>query len=49
LLTIVLYVAYDLTGDFFDKGCMAWHRDALGYYLQLIFFLVCLLVFLFRV
>ena len=37
---------YGLTFDLLDKGFLAWHRDAIGYFIQAIIFLVCLLIFL---
>jgi len=30
--------------DLLDKGCLAWHRDSVGYLLQAIVAYVCILV-----
>ena len=45
-LVAVVVTLYGLTFDLLDKGCLAWHRDAIGYFIQTIIFLVCLLIFL---
>ena len=45
-LAAVVMILYGLTFDLLDKGFLAWHRDAIGYFIQAIIFLVCLLIFL---
>jgi hypothetical protein len=46
ILIAVIVTLYGLTFDLLDKGCLAWHRDAIGYFIQTIILLVCLLIFL---
>jgi uncharacterized membrane protein SirB2 len=44
LLFLCVYLAYSLIADLLDQGCVVWHRNALGYYTQLIVCFVCLLI-----
>ena len=44
LLTVVLLTLFTLGVDLVEKGCLAWHRDSLGYLFQVIIATICLLV-----
>ena len=44
LLFIILMTLFSLAVDLLDKGCLAWHRDSVGYLLQAIIANVCMLV-----
>ena len=45
MIFIVCLTIYSLSFDLMDRGCLAWHRDSIGYFFQTIIFLVCLLIF----
>ena len=44
LLIVVLLTLFTLGVDLVEKGCLAWHRDSLGYLFQVIIATICLLV-----
>lgn len=35
---------YILSYDLLDKGCLAWHRQSLGFFAQVVILLICLLI-----
>ena len=47
-LSIVLFTIFmtlfALGVDLLDKGCLAWHRDSIGYLVQALIAYICLLV-----
>ena len=44
VLMAILVTMFALGVDLLDKGCLAWHRDSVGYLLQAIVAFVCTLV-----
>ena len=44
LLFVILMTLFSLGVDLLDKGCLAWHRDSVGFLLQAIIANVCMLV-----
>lgn len=44
MLLVVLVAMYALARDLVDNGCLAWHRDSVGYLLQALVAYICLLV-----
>jgi hypothetical protein len=44
LIVVVLCTIYSLALDLLDKGCLAWHRDAIGYFVQTLICFICLLI-----
>ena len=44
LLFCILFTLFSLGVDLLDKGCLAWHRDSLGYFLQAVIANICILV-----
>ena len=44
VLLVILMTLFSLGVDLLDKGCLAWHRDSVGYLLQTIIANVCMLV-----
>ena len=44
MLGAIVMTMFALGVDLLDKGCLAWHRDSVGYLLQAIVGYVCILV-----
>jgi len=44
VLTIILMTLFALAVDLLDKGCLAWHRDSIGYLFQALIAYICMLV-----
>lgn len=44
VLSIIACTIFALGVDLLDKGCLAWHRDSLGYLLQALTVCICILV-----
>lgn len=44
LMAIVVLTVFSLARDLCDRGCLAWHRDSIGFLVQAMVSLVCLLV-----
>jgi hypothetical protein len=44
LMTMVFISIVALARELIDKGCLTWHRDALGRFLQNMVILICCLV-----
>ena len=41
---MILMTLFALGVDLLDKGCLAWHRDSLGYLFQATIAYICMLV-----
>lgn len=44
VLFMILVTMFALGVDLLDKGCLAWHRDSIGYLLQAMIAYICILV-----
>ena len=44
LIGVVFIAVFGLGNDLLDKGCLTWHRDALGQFFQVLVCLTCLLL-----
>ena len=44
MLGAIVMTMFALGVDLLDKGCLAWHRDSVGYLLQAIVGYVCILI-----
>ena len=48
LLTLIIFsillTFVALGHDLLDKGCVAWHRDSIGYLIQALIAYICILV-----
>lgn len=44
MLFVILLTLFSLVFDLLDKGCLAWHRDSVGYLVQAIVAYICILV-----
>lgn len=43
VLAMIIITLFSLGFDLLDKGCLAWHRDSIGYLLQAIIAYICIL------
>lgn len=44
VLLLILVTLFALGVDLLEKGCLAWHRDSVGYLLQALVAYICILV-----
>ena len=44
LLVTIFVTLFALGVDLLDKGCLAWHRDSVGFLLQAVIVNACILV-----
>jgi len=44
IILIILITIFALGVDLLDKGCLAWHRDSVGYLIQSLVAYICILV-----
>jgi len=44
VLGLIVVALFSLVVDLLDKGCLAWHRDSVGYLFQALVAYICILV-----
>mmetsp|Transcript_9292 Transcript_9292/g.12640 ORF Transcript_9292/g.12640 Transcript_9292/m.12640 type:complete len:80 (+) Transcript_9292:443-682(+) len=44
ILLLIIMTLFSLGVDLLDKGCLAWHRDSVGYLVQALVAYICILV-----
>ncbi len=44
VLGLIVVALFSLVVDLLDKGCLAWHRDSVGYLVQALIAYICILI-----